>query len=284
MITLVLGGASSGKSLAAEGIAGSYGAQVTYVATAVPLPGDADHVARIGAHRARRPSDWTTVECTAVSDLARRLRQIGGAALVDSLGTWVTLQPEFDVSAETDDLLAALAERDAPTVLVSEEVGLADSADGLGAQVERARRLELMAEPGIGAFALAAGGTVLVSRWALLADPDIEFLAFVGVWAASRILAATVPAFVGYARPGGLAEAFCAGSCRWLLAWLAPVAAGLFFVTGALGPIAVGAAVVTCVGIVVLAKRRLGGFTGDVLGAVIMLSETAALLTLVAAP
>ena len=162
--------------------------------------------------------------------------------------------------------------------------GLADSADGLGAQVERARRLELMAEPGIGAFALAAGGTVLVTRWALLADPDIEFLAFVGIWAASRILAATVPAFVGYARPGGLAEAFCAGSCRWLLAWLAPVAAGLFFVTGALGPIAVGVAVVTCVGIVVLAKRRLGGFTGDVLGAVIMLSETAALLTLVAAP
>ena len=63
-------------------------------------------------------------------------------------------------------------------------------ADGLGAQVERARRLELMAKPGIGAFALAAGGTVLVTRWALLADPDIEFLAFVGIWAASRILAA----------------------------------------------------------------------------------------------
>ena len=124
MITLVLGGASSGKSLVAEEIAGSCG-DVTYVATAVPAPGDDDHVARIGAHRARRPSDWTTVECTAVSDLARRLRQIGGAALVDSLGTWVTLQPEFDVVAETDDLLAALAERDAPTVLVSEEVGLA---------------------------------------------------------------------------------------------------------------------------------------------------------------
>ena len=162
--------------------------------------------------------------------------------------------------------------------------GLADSADGLGAQVERARRLELMAEPGIGAFALAAGGTVLVSRWALLADPEIEFLSFVGIWAVSRILAATVPAFVSYARPGGLAEAFCAGSCRWLLAWLAPVAAGLFFVTGALGPIAVGVAVLTCVGIVVLARRRLGGFTGDVLGAVIMLSETTALLTLAAAP
>ena len=162
--------------------------------------------------------------------------------------------------------------------------GLADTADGLGAQVERARRLELMAEPGIGAFALAAGCVVLVSRWALFADGDIEFLAFVCVWATSRILAASVPAFVGYARPGGLAEAFCAGSCRWLPAWLAPVAVGLFFVVGPLGPIAAGVAVAACVGVAVLAERRLGGFTGDVLGAVIMLSETAALLTLAAAP
>ena len=125
MITLVLGGANSGKSLIAEGIAGSCGGDVTYVATAVPAPGDADHVARIAAHQARRPADWSTVECTAVSDVARHLRQIAGVALVDSLGTWVTLQEGFDVSAETDDLLAALAERDAPTVLVSEEVGLA---------------------------------------------------------------------------------------------------------------------------------------------------------------
>ena len=162
--------------------------------------------------------------------------------------------------------------------------GLADSADGLGAQVDRERRLELMAEPGLGAFALAAGATVLVSRWALFTDGDIEFLAFVCVWAASRVLAATVPAFVGYARPGGLAEAFRAGSRRWLLVWLAPAAAGLFFVSGPLGPIAVAAAGVTCVGIILVAKRRLGGFTGDVLGAVIILSETAALLTLAVAP
>lgn len=160
--------------------------------------------------------------------------------------------------------------------------GLADSADGLGAQVERARRLELMTEPGIGAFALAAGGTVLVGRFALLTDPDTEFLAFVCIWATSRILAATVPAFVGYARPGGLAEVFSAGSSRWLLAWPAAVAAGFFFVSGPLGPVAVGAALVTCSGVAALARRRLGGFTGDVLGAVIMLSETAALLTLAA--
>lgn len=125
MITLVLGGASSGKSLVAEELAGSFGGGVTYLATAVPAPGDEDHAARITAHRARRPADWATVECTARSDLARLLRQIAGVALVDSLGTWVTLQDDFDVTGETADLLTALQERAAPTVLVSEEVGLA---------------------------------------------------------------------------------------------------------------------------------------------------------------
>lgn len=125
MITLVLGGASSGKSLVAEEIAASSGDDVTYVATAVPAPGDTDHAARIEAHRQRRPAGWSTLECAATPDLARHLRQIAGVALVDSLGSWVALQPDFDVEDETADLLTALAERDAPTVLVTEEVGLA---------------------------------------------------------------------------------------------------------------------------------------------------------------
>ncbi len=125
MITLVLGGASSGKSLVAEEIAASFGNDVTYVATAVPAPGDTDHAARIEAHRKRRPEGWSTSECTAAPDLARSLRRITGVALVDSLGTWVTLQAAFDVEGQIEDLLAALAERAAPTVLVSEEVGLA---------------------------------------------------------------------------------------------------------------------------------------------------------------
>lgn len=125
MIALVLGGASSGKSLVAEELAGSLGGAVTYVATAVPDPGDADHLARIAAHRRRRPAIWDTVECTGAAELTGHLRRIRGVALVDSLGSWVTLQPDFNVEDESTDLLAALTERDAPTVLVSEEVGLA---------------------------------------------------------------------------------------------------------------------------------------------------------------
>lgn len=160
--------------------------------------------------------------------------------------------------------------------------GLADSADGLLAHAERPRRLALMAEPGIGVFALAVGGAVLLARWALLTDPGIELLTFVALWGTSRTLAAIVPAFVPYARPGGLAEAFLPGARRWPAAWLAPAGVGLYFLEGALGPIALGVAIVTGAGIVAVARRRLGGFTGDILGAVIMLSETAALLTLAA--
>ena len=83
MITLVLGGARSGKSAMAERIAASYGRPVTFVATAAVDRTDADHVARIAAHRARRPDGWTTVECSEGAELAGRLRSIAGVALVD---------------------------------------------------------------------------------------------------------------------------------------------------------------------------------------------------------
>ena len=162
--------------------------------------------------------------------------------------------------------------------------GLADSADGMFVHADRSRRLALMAEPGIGAFALAAGACVLLARWALFADSSVKFLSVMVLWAVSRTLAATIPAFVPYARPGGLAEPFLSGAQRWAVILAAPAGVGLYFVEGVLGPISLGVALLTATGITVLARRQLGGFTGDVLGAVIMLSETTALLTLAAAP
>ncbi len=123
MIVLVLGGTRSGKSEVAESIASTLGPKVTYVATAEVDPSDADHVARVAAHQARRPPGWSTIECEAPADLPRVLREIDSPVLVDSLGTWVTKHPEMNV--ESSDLLAALASRIAPAVIVSEEVGLA---------------------------------------------------------------------------------------------------------------------------------------------------------------
>ena len=123
MIVLVLGGTRSGKSGVAEAIAGTLGSKVTYVATAAVDPNDPDHAARVAVHQARRPPGWSTAECEGPADLPRLLRETGDPVVVDSLGTWVTLHSEMEVDA--GDLLAALSDRTAPTVIVSEEVGLA---------------------------------------------------------------------------------------------------------------------------------------------------------------
>ncbi|HEX2577111.1 MAG TPA: bifunctional adenosylcobinamide kinase/adenosylcobinamide-phosphate guanylyltransferase [Aquihabitans sp.] len=122
-VALVLGGARSGKSVEAERLVATWaaGEQVTYVATAL-LDGDDPSLAeRVAAHRARRPSGWATVD--AGSDLPGTLRATVGPVLLDSLGPWVAAA--HPGSPATAELVAALAERDGDTVVVSDEVGLA---------------------------------------------------------------------------------------------------------------------------------------------------------------
>jgi adenosyl cobinamide kinase/adenosyl cobinamide phosphate guanylyltransferase len=120
VITLVLGGARSGKSRVAEQLARRLPASVTYVATAIVEPDDADHAARVDAHRARRDPSWVTEECGA--GLIETLARVRGSVLIDSLGTWVTAHDDFAVDIEA--LCKALSTRDGETVIVSEEVGL----------------------------------------------------------------------------------------------------------------------------------------------------------------
>ncbi len=119
MITLVLGGARSGKSEVGEQIAASLPQPVTYVATAVPGD-DAEFAARIAAHQGRRPPAWHTVEAGA--DLVDALVAAQGTVLVDSLGTWVSATPDFDVDGP--GLCRTLRSRPGSTVVVSDEVGL----------------------------------------------------------------------------------------------------------------------------------------------------------------
>jgi adenosyl cobinamide kinase/adenosyl cobinamide phosphate guanylyltransferase len=119
VITLVLGGARSGKSEIAEGLAAKRPAPIVYFATAQP-EGDDDFTARVERHRDRRPSDWTTIE--AGSDLVGALHSTSGTALIDALGPWLANHADFAV--DVDALIAALTQRDGDTVVVSEEVGL----------------------------------------------------------------------------------------------------------------------------------------------------------------
>ena len=123
-LTLVLGGARSGKSAYAESLVAGPGA--VYVATAEAI--DDEMGERIARHRARRGgTGWTTVE--APLDLAAALRAHAPGAsgvLVDCLTVWVgnLMHAGRDIDREAGSLLESLAVPPAPVVLVANEVGL----------------------------------------------------------------------------------------------------------------------------------------------------------------
>lgn len=130
MITLVLGGARSGKSAVAEQMVARLGVPVTYVATMRHDPTDTDLAERLHRHRARRPPSWSTVEPP--YDLAEILAATTDAVLLDSLGPLVAMHlGEID----SGGLIEALSSRTAPTVIVSEEVGM-----GVHPETELGRR------------------------------------------------------------------------------------------------------------------------------------------------
>jgi len=122
-LTLVLGGARSGKSLYGEGVIGALASPWWYVATAQAF--DEEMRERIAVHRARRDARWRSIEAPVA--LAEALRAAGDApVLVDCLTLWLTnlMLGEFDIDAAFAGLDSALEVRSATTVLVASEVGL----------------------------------------------------------------------------------------------------------------------------------------------------------------
>jgi adenosylcobinamide kinase/adenosylcobinamide-phosphate guanylyltransferase len=118
-VTFVLGGARSGKSAYAEALVMAQPAPWVYVATGQAF--DAEMAARVAEHQARRPKGWRTIE--APLDLAPALAG-PGPVLIDCLTLWVTNLMLAGQSPDWPALLAALDSRTAPTVIVSNEVGL----------------------------------------------------------------------------------------------------------------------------------------------------------------
>jgi adenosylcobinamide kinase/adenosylcobinamide-phosphate guanylyltransferase len=129
-VTLVLGGARSGKSTHAEKLAtgslhGAPAQAAVYIATA--QAGDIEMATRIAAHRVRRGSNWTTIEEPLKLDTAlATAAEKGRPVLVDCLTLWLSnvMLGAGDVDAATDDLLRALDTLAVPVVFVSNEVGL----------------------------------------------------------------------------------------------------------------------------------------------------------------
>lgn len=173
--------------------------------------------------------------------------------------------------------------------------GLADAADGLLPPVDRARRLEIMADPRVGAFGAVALVVVLGLRVTALAAAPVRPLVVVGLWCGSRTLMATAARALPDAHGGtGTVGAFgepgatAARSAR-RHSWVRVAAYGmvLALALGALGAgprgaVAVAVEVAAWAVVVWFAVRRLGGVTGDVIGASGVVAETVGLLALAA--
>lgn len=127
MITLVLGGARSGKSRIAQEQASASALPVVCIATATAL--DAEMAARIEHHQHNRPSEWRLRECPL--DLTAALQeetQQPQTILVDCLTLWLNNQlfeyPEQDFSELFDALVNSLSGNNTNVIFVANEVGL----------------------------------------------------------------------------------------------------------------------------------------------------------------
>lgn len=121
-LTLVLGGARSGKTAYAEKLAVARGAERTYLATAQAL--DDEMAMRIAIHRKERGQGWQTVE--EPLDLERALSEIDQVVLIDCLTLWLSnlLHAELSPNKAARGLLRALEQRPHDTIIVSNEVGM----------------------------------------------------------------------------------------------------------------------------------------------------------------
>jgi len=159
--------------------------------------------------------------------------------------------------------------------------GLLDSADGLLSHLPLQRRLAVMAAPDVGAFAIAVGGVVLLARWASVSTLRPAPLLIAGLWCGARTLMAVTMRTQPYAKPeGGLATAFAGGPGRGaslLLGTLVALALAAAWRPLA-GPVALASGAAAGGAVILVARRQLGGFTGDVLGAAGVVCETVGLV------
>lgn len=122
-LTLVVGGARSGKSRFAEGLVTATGRRRRYIATAEAW--DDEMRDRIAQHQRDRGEDWITVEAPLELPGALAMASRDEVVLVDCATLWLTnhLLAEHDILTQTEDLVAALATCPSPVVIVSNETG-----------------------------------------------------------------------------------------------------------------------------------------------------------------
>jgi len=159
--------------------------------------------------------------------------------------------------------------------------GLADSADGLLARGDVARRLEVMRDPRLGSYGVTAVVLALVLEVAALSaiSPARAIAALVIAGALSRLATLSVLVFTPYVRSAGLGAAAWGSKHRAIdLAVGAAATAVVCLLDWRRALIAVVLVALTALLVVVLARRRIGGATGDVCGATAELCELATLV------
>lgn len=157
------------------------------------------------------------------------------------------------------------------------EDGLADCCDGLFGGRTRDRALEIMRDSRVGAFGVLGVFTVLSGKVLLVAAVPDAIAALVAGHAVGRFWAVACSAALPYARPEGMAGDVAGPG--WLEIGVAgTVALGAALLLGPRTGAALMLSGAVALGFGWWARRRLGGYTGDVLGAMTVLTEVAVLL------
>jgi adenosyl cobinamide kinase/adenosyl cobinamide phosphate guanylyltransferase len=120
-VTLLIGGARSGKSALAVEMGRRYDGNVVFLATAEPF--DADMSSRIARHRNDRP-DWPLIESPRDLDSAVAASPTSSMLIVDCLTVWVANELHHGGSIDAQAVARALTDRGGPSVVITNEVGL----------------------------------------------------------------------------------------------------------------------------------------------------------------
>ena len=235
--------------------------------TRIPLPGDAGP-----------PEPGALARALRVFPLVGALLGLAGALVLAATHLLGLPQPAGPLLALAAVMLLTGA---------LHEDGLADTADGFGVRRSPAERLAIMRDSRIGTFGVLALGMMLAIKVAALAamPPWLAGAALVATAAASRsvfpVLAIALPPArsdglgAGMGRPSGATMAIAIGL-------------GVAALLAAVGPARATAALAAATAAVLvlgwLARRQVGGYTGDVLGATQQTTETVMLLAIAAQP
>jgi len=122
-LSLVLGGAASGKSAFAERLVKRVSQKPTYIATSQVF--DDEMAAKVAAHRAARGADWTTIEEPLDIAAALASAPTDAPVLIDCATLWLTnvILGEHDIDAAQESFLSAIGTARGPVVVVSNETG-----------------------------------------------------------------------------------------------------------------------------------------------------------------